>query len=536
MPFDNTLHPRASTNGRFVADTHSIPEITIMAEQVTCTECGLQRVRGAAHRCPAPGLLKLSDATKKVLAACRAAGGRPHIVGGSVRDALISRQTATAPKDIDIEVYDVAAYETLQRQLEKIGRVDLAGASFGILIALVDGEDFDVSLPRTDSKAGDGHRGFVTTPDATLDEVTAAGRRDFTINAMSWDPNTEELIDPWGGTADLAAGVLRHTTDAFSEDPLRVLRGVAFSARFGFAMAPETAELAASIADEFEHLPSSRVWGVWRSIATRGIHISKALETLEQTGWLRHFPALADTRGTEQDAIWHPEGDVFTHLGLTGDIAAANAIRDGLSAADREIAVLGAILHDVGKPTTTVRTVNADGTERITSQGHAEAGAPIARNFLAAIGAPGDIADKVAPLVDEHMCHTSTDGRPSATAVRRMIRRLSAGPNAPTIYDWARVVDADSAGRGAGAKESPASLWLSVADEVGPEPKKGYLNGRHLIAAGWTPSPAFRAVLDASIAAQDAGLIDSDAGARAWFAEHGEQIRSSMPDSALGWP
>jgi tRNA nucleotidyltransferase (CCA-adding enzyme) len=515
MTFDADLHPRTRT-GRFSDAPHTKPEITIMANQVTCTECGLHRARGVAHRCPAPGLMILTDATKKVLAACRAAGGKPIIVGGSVRDALISRETATVPKDIDIEVYGVAEYATLQKQLEKIGRVDLAGASFGVLIAIVDGEDFDIALPRTDSKTGEGHRGFTTTANAALDEVSASGRRDFTINAMGWDTDTEELVDAWGGTADLAEGILRHPTEAFSDDPLRVLRGVAFSARFGFDMAPETAELCNSIHDRFAEVSTERVCKVWRQIATRGTNISKAIATLEATGWLDHFPELADTAHVEQDGHWHPEGNVLVHLGLAADSAASAAVRGDLTDSEREIAVFAALLHDLGKANTTVYET-IDGAERITSAGHQETGGPVAQAFLTRIGAPKDLIDKIVPLVTTHMNHISVVGKPSGPAVRRLIRTLDNNGAGPSIYDWARLVDADLAGRGPGAKASPSAQWIEVAERVGPVARKSLLTGGDLAAAGYSPGPGWAAVMAAAVEAQDEGDFTDAEGAREWF-------------------
>jgi tRNA nucleotidyltransferase (CCA-adding enzyme) len=515
MNFDEDRHPRAHT-GRFTIANQTKPEITIMANQVACTECGAQRARGVAHRCPAPGLMVLTDATKKVLEACRAAGGKPIIVGGSVRDALISRETATVPKDIDIEVYGVAEYSTLQKQLEKIGRVDLAGASFGVLIALVDGEDFDIALPRTDSKTGEGHRGFTTTANAALDEVSASGRRDYTINAMGWDADTEELVDAWGGTADLADGILRHPTDAFADDPLRVLRGVAFSARFGFDMAPETAELCNSIHDRFGEISTERVCKVWRQIATRGTDISKAINTLEATGWLDHFPELADTAHVEQDGHWHPEGNVLIHLGLAADSAAASAVRENLTDSEREIAVFAALLHDLGKANTTVYET-VDGAERITSAGHQETGGPLAQSFLTRIGAPKELIDKIVPLVTTHMNHISVVGKPSGSAVRRLIRTLDNNGTGPTIYDWARLVDADLTGRGPGAKVSPSAQWIEVAERVGPVARKSLLTGGDLAAAGYRPGPGWGTVISAAVEAQDDGVFSDVEGAQEWF-------------------
>jgi tRNA nucleotidyltransferase (CCA-adding enzyme) len=476
-----------------------------------------------AARSPAPDLIELTPAALSVIAAIRGAGGRPLIVGGSVRDALLAESSGIpiAFKDIDLEVYGVDSHDVLIDALRGLGRVDEQGASFGVVAAHVDGQDFDVSLPRRDSKTGDGHTGFTVQVDANIDEADAFARRDFTINAMGWDPETHELVDHFGGRDDLAAGILRHTSDAFSEDSLRVLRGAQFAARFGFEFAPETTALAQAMADRFPELSTERVWGEWRKIATRGLHVTAALRALEATNWLQHFPQLAATRGIQQDAIWHSEGDVFTHVGLAADEAAKAADCAGLSSADREIAVLGALVHDFGKVTHT-QTSN---TGRITSHGHAEAGVEPAARFLTGIGAPAHLQAKVLPLVAEHMCHVSTETIPSATAVRRLIRRLNGTGDGPTIYDWARVVDADSAGRGASAKASPSAAWLARATEVGPTAAKGILTGKHLIDAGWKPGPQFKAVLAAAVEAQDAGEIVDEVSAVKWFGLHGDRIR-----------
>lgn len=530
--FDPSAHPRATT-GTFTERDHTAPEIALNTDTITCTQCGTVRTRGSIHRCAAPGLMILSDATVKVLAACRRAGGRPLIVGGSVRDALLSQdsKTPTVPKDIDIEVHDVAGYEPLQKQLAKLGQVDLAGASFGVLLVVVDGEHFDVALPRTEKKVGAGHRGFETTANPQLGEVQAAARRDFTINAMAWDPETAELVDPWGGTADLADGVLRHPTAAFAEDPLRVLRAARFASRLGFRIAPETVELARSISDRFDEIPTERVWSEWRNIALNSVDVTGAIRALEETDWLRHFPNLAATRGVEQEFSWHPEGDVLTHLGMAADVAASNAAIDGLSDDDREVAVFGALVHDFGKTVSTVVLTDDAGVERITSRGHEDSGVPLAEEFLRSIGAPERLTKRVLPLVAEHMCHMSLiPGRdPNLNVVRRLIRRLAHGGSGATIFDWARVVDADVNGRGTPTGPSRGAAWLEVAGRVGPTPKKSLLTGVHIKAAGWPPGPAWAATIKAAVDAQDDGMITDEASAIAWFAEHGESIRAATP-------
>jgi len=228
-----------------------------------------------------------------ILSNIQSIGGRALIVGGAVRDAILGK----ASKDIDFEVYRVS-YEDLSNILNKYGKSDLVGKAFGVIKFVgPDGLDFDFSLPRTDSKSGVGHKDFDVTVSSDLTPSEAAGRRDFTINAISYDPLTHEIIDPYNGQIDLQNKVLRHISDSFADDPLRVLRGMNFVGRFservcdkcgnkmvleskngsnkyacsacggsefhyeGFSLAPETAELAKSIKDQYQHLPKERIEG-----------------------------------------------------------------------------------------------------------------------------------------------------------------------------------------------------------------------------------------------------------------------------------
>jgi tRNA nucleotidyltransferase (CCA-adding enzyme) len=226
-----------------------------------------------------PDLIDLTPETARVLDALRDAGGRPLIVGGAVRDALISRSRGetVAPKDIDLKVYGLSR-EEVRDALP--GDVEEFGQAFGVFNTRINGQDFDVALPRRDNKTGEGHRGFVVETDPNLPFDEAFARRDFTMNSMGWDADDGELIDPHGGRADLEAGILRHTSDKFSEDPMRVLRGIQFSGRFGLELAPETAALFREMAPSFHELNRSGIWGQFRKLTTKGTHISKALEAL----------------------------------------------------------------------------------------------------------------------------------------------------------------------------------------------------------------------------------------------------------------
>ena len=452
-------------------------------------------------RRPASGLVRLGDATAVVLEALRSAGGRPYLVGGCVRDAVLS--PGRRPADVDVEVLGLPL-DRVAAALAPVGRVDAVGRSFGVLKLRRDGEDLDVSVPQA---VVDG----VRVPDPTMPLKDAVRRRDFTVNALVFDPSTEEVLDLVGGLADLRDGVLRHTGPAFADDPLRVLRGVQFAARFGFRLAPETALLCRSLAPAYADLPRERVWGEWRKLAEKGRFLSASLTALEESGWLALVPPLARLAGVLQDPHWHPEGDALVHSGLAADAAAELADGAGLTGDDRSVVVLGALLHDLGKARYTQH--RADG--RITSHGHAEGGVAPVEELLTSIGAPAALISRITPIVREHMTAITTAGRPSAAAVRRLARRLEPA----SITEWSLVCGADHAGRGTGSGPNPTTSWLEVAGSSGVDDRPGrpLLRGSDLIALGHAPGRHFGPVMRAALAAQDDGEFADHAGAVAWL-------------------
>ena len=174
----------------------------------------------------------------KIAGDIRDAGGRAFLVGGWVRDALLGKSC----RDYDIEVYDMAQ-DALVPILSKYGRTNLVGKAFGVIHLAMKGLSLDFSFPRTESKVGYGHRGFVVHTDEKLSFKEAALRRDFTINAMGMELPELTLCDPYGGIDDLKTHTLRHVGPAFAEDSLRILRGVQFASRFECTLAPATVEL-----------------------------------------------------------------------------------------------------------------------------------------------------------------------------------------------------------------------------------------------------------------------------------------------------
>ncbi|HWA85095.1 MAG TPA: HD domain-containing protein [Opitutus sp.] len=462
-------------------------------------------------------MLSLPPDLRAMLEAVRQIG-RPRLVGGGVRDALLGLEA----KDFDVEVAG-ADFESLQRALAPFGATDVVGRSFGVIKvrSRATGAEYDFSLPRRESKTGAGHRGFAVAPDPNLSDADAAARRDFTINAIACDPFTGEIIDPHGGRRDLEARVLRHTSAAFVEDPLRVLRAFQFAARFDLTLAPETAALCRNIADTFAELPVERVWHEWEKWAQKSATPSRGLAVLEETGWLKHFPEVAALRGTPQDPEWHPEGDVFTHTQLCLDALAANDEWRSSEPARRRLLMFAVLAHDFGKPSTT-QWAEKRGAMHWVSPGHEPAGGPLAKDFLRRIGAPLELDDPVCQLVVHHLVHHhGPDDDYTDAQVRRLARKLAPA----TIDDLALVMISDARGR---PPVDPAETLVLIErlrakahalaiERAAPRP---VILGRHLLALGHRPGPAFKPVIDAAFEAQLDGAFHDEAGGLEWLKRH----------------
>lgn len=443
---------------------------------------------------------------ERIVSSVVAAGGKALLVGGAVRDFI---STGAAPKDFDVEIHGLSA-EVVKLLLSNFGDVKAVGESFGVL-KLTDAErnEFDFSLPRRESKQGRGHKGFIVELDETMTPREAASRRDFTINSMMFNLATGELDDPFNGQQDLAAGILRHTSEAFADDPLRPLRAMQFAGRFGFTVAPETCELTKTLVKEFHTLSVERVWGEWNKWATKSRFPSKGIQALVDMGWDVLFPEIAILKGLAQDEQWHPEGCVLSHTKHTVDAALEIADRDGLVGDDRAIALFGALCHDFGKSVTTA--VNDNG--RIISHGHDRAGAPIAEAFMTRIGAPLSFVAAVPALVGEHMVHVSGDL--CAKGVRRLADRID---GKTTIEMLDRIIEADHCGRPPLPKAHPVPELMRMAKELAVERSKPkpILMGRHLIGLGMKPGNEFGVVLKEAYELQLNGVLCAEDDALEW--------------------
>ena len=421
--------------------------------------------------------------------AVRERGGRALIVGGWVRDRLIDEGSAGsrtgAASDVDMEVFGIPAAE-LPALLAPFGQVEPIGQSFPVYKI----GSIDIGLPRRESKAGRGHKAFVVEGDHTMPLEEAARRRDFTINAISWDPLTEEYLDPFHGRDDLRRKVLRAVDpETFADDSLRALRAVQFAARFELTLADETAALCRAI--RLDDLPSERVWGEMEKLLLRATRPSIGFALALDLGVIDQlFPEMKALVGCPQEPEWHPEGDVWVHTLMVIDQARSRI--DDLARADQLIVMLGAVAHDFGKPATTALI---DG--RIRSLNHEEEGVPPAAAFLDRLNIHSvdgkDVRGQVLGLVAHHLKpgmlykarHEITDGA---------FRRLAQKANLELL---ARVAKSDCLGR-TGTFDCSAMDWfLERARELGVDrsPLKPLLLGRHLLDLGVTPGPAMGALL-----------------------------------------
>lgn len=431
----------------------------------------------------------LAAALGRIRRKVTAAGGRVLAVGGAVRDALLGRPA----HDLDLEVFGLAP-DRLRALLGEDFDLDLVGQSFGVI--KIRRLPIDVSLPRRESKRGLGHKGFEVFSDPSLSVAEAATRRDFTINAIAWDPLSGEVLDPADGARDLAAGVLRHVSEKFSEDPLRVLRAMQLAARFELEVAPETVALCRAVAPE--GLARERIFEEWRKLLVLGRRPSRGLAFLRDCGWLACYPELTALVGCPQDPEWHPEGDVWTHTLHVMDAFADERLDD---AWEDLVVGFGCLCHDFGKPAT---TEIADG--RVRSPSHEPEGEAPTRSFLARFTEQERLAAAVVPLVREHLKPILLyRERAGAAAVRRLARRVG------RIDRLVRVARADHRGRPPLPFDGfPAGGWLlERAGELAlaaaaPEP---IVMGRHLIELGLEPGPHFGPLLEACFEAQLDGVF-----------------------------
>lgn len=373
-------------------------------------------------------------------------GGRALVVGGFVRDMLIGkiRGQHLNSKDIDVEVYGLT-FDHLVKTLKIFGEVLIVGQSFMVakLVSPYTGSLLDFSVPRRDSKVGNGHRDFEVLSDPFMSVSDAARRRDLTINSVALDPLSGRIFDPFGGIADIRDGILRATDfELFADDPLRVLRIMQFAGRFDFAVDPSTAVLCQGL--DLTTLSHERIGEEWLKLLLRSSRPSVGLSVARNLGILRQLHTQLEVlAGIPQDPTWHPEGDVWQHTMLSVDAAARIVREEQLDEDDAIVVMLAALCHDVGKAVTTER-LEVRGEMRWTARGHAEKGVELARAFMHDLKMPNDVIKLVLPIIRMHMYALENSGSPTDAQVRRLSRKLAPA----SIRLWNLVSRSDNNGHG----------------------------------------------------------------------------------------
>ena len=419
-------------------------------------------------------------------------GGRAYYVGGYVRDALLGQEN----KDIDMEVHGITP-DCLASILDSLGQRIAVGESFGIYS--IKGYSVDIAMPRKESVRGYGHRDFDVFVDPFIGTQAAARRRDFTFNALMQDILTGEITDHFGGAADLKNRVLRHVcADSFTEDPLRVLRGAQFAARFGCRVAEETVSLCRSMS--LAHLPRERVEGELKKALLKAERPSQFFSVLRQMDQLDlWFPELKALIGVRQNPRFHGEGDVWNHTMLVLDEAAKCR-----ETAENPLGfMLAALNHDFGKAVCSTETE----TGIVHSYNHETLGLPLAEQFLRRITAESKLISYVLNLVELHMKPNTMAAACSAPKATNKLFDLAVDPAALIC-----LATADHRGRI--TRESPVSYEAFLHERLEHYRScmaRPYVTGKDLIAAGLAPGNDFGEILDYAHKLRLAGIEKENA-------------------------
>ncbi len=427
-----------------------------------------------------------------IVQALRQRGFKAYLVGGCVRDLLLRRE----PKD-----YDVATNATPPQVMSIFPETYAVGAQFGVVLVPApevqspqDGSGsapskssaIEVATFRSDIGYSDGRH-----PDEvrfSQDPREDVARRDFTINGMLLDPESGEVLDYVGGRNDLAAGIIRTIGDSkrrFGEDKLRMLRAVRFAARFEYEIEPATFAAMQRLAPEIQAVSRERVRAELTRMLTEG-HSRRAFLLLDESGLLKQvLPEISAMKGVAQPAEFHPEGDVFVHTLL---------LLENLPDPCPLTLAWGALLHDVGKPPT-FRVA----PDRIRFDNHVEVGVKMAEEICRSLRFSNDDVAQILSLVENHLRFGDAT-RMKESTLKRFLRL-------PAFDEHLALHRADCL-----ASHRNLSTYEFVRQkraEIPPEKMRPapLVTGDDLIAAGHTPGPKFREILNAVEDAQLEGRL-----------------------------
>ncbi len=474
-------------------------------------------------------LIKVEPSIYNIINTLNRLGHQSLIVGGAVRDAILG----ITPKDIDIEVFKIS-YDGLMNFLSKYGKVDLVGKNFGVIKFKPTngiGIDYDFSVPRKENKIGVTHKDFEVIFDIDMKIEDGAIRRDFTFNALAYDPIKDIIYDYFGGLNDLRDKVIRHTSDKFEEDYLRILRCMGFQSRFDFSIHTSTIEKMKNMlgeefdaSNEYLSLPKERLFEEFKKWAEKGIRHDLIFQFMYDTNLINYYPVLKALKDTPQDEFFHPEGSVLTHTILCLKQIDKIILENNITGNEKIILVMSVLLHDIAKPHTTENQMK-NGRMTITSHGHEAMGGIVAREFLESIGFNEELIDPICKLIENHLAGVNISLIPSQSGKIKAVKKLSRRLFPATIKQLLYIMQADTRGRGE-ASESKVPTGYKEISEIAneltvSEGKYEYiLMGRHLIEAGLPPSDMFGLILKASYDAQENGVFNNLEEGKKWLSNY----------------
>ncbi|MDX1973481.1 MAG: CCA tRNA nucleotidyltransferase [Candidatus Sumerlaeia bacterium] len=440
---------------------------------------------------PSPELLEECLAVARKLSA---AGHRVWFVGGCVRDALLGRLV----KDLDLVT------DALPEEISALfGHTAFVGETFGISIVPVQNAKLEVATLRKDGTYTDGRR-----PDSiqvgTQEEDSR--RRDFTINALYFDPVREVVEDFHRGIEDLKLGVLRTVGDPlqrFQEDALRLLRAVRFACRFGFEVSPETRNAMRELASTTKLLSGERVQEEMTRILC-GPNPSRGIRLMQHLGLLEYlFPEVLKMDGVRQGRTFHPEGDVLSHTLLACEVEPSRT----------KVSRWAALLHDVGKPDTFKFEEG-----KITFYQHEYVGAEIADGILRRLKFSVEERTLITQVVERHMRFMNAHDWSKST-LRRFLAEESIAHDLNVHF-----ADCMACHQLLTAWDLVRRKQLEFQEALANPVPPPLLNGRELIEMGYTPSPVFKKLLHQLQDLQMEGELTTKEEARIFVSRFFEQL------------
>jgi len=422
----------------------------------------------------------VKQAATEIVRTLRRKGHSAYLVGGCVRDLLLGKE----PID-----YDVATAATPDQVQHYFSQTYPVGAQFGVILVEIGEKDFvEVATFRSDVSYSDGrHPDAVRYTQSAREDVQ---RRDFTINGLLLDPESHQVLDFIGGQMDLKNGIIRAIGQAdvrFQEDKLRMLRAVRFAARFEYRIEHETFAAIQGLAEQITQVSRERVRDELLKMLTEG-HARRAFELLDATGLLGCvLPEIARMKGVQQPPQYHPEGDVWIHT-----LMLLEQLPTGVS----PTLALGALLHDVGKPST-FRVA----PDRIRFDGHVEVGERIAEDILKRLRLSNEETAQVLALVANHMRFADVTKMKDST-----LKRFFRLPRFEEHLELHRMDCSASHGKLDLYEFTKQKLAETPPAEIRPTP---LVTGNDLIDAGYDPGPRFKEILEAVEDAQLEGRVRS---------------------------